>query len=139
MKKLTLNINYLTLAFGLAGGALALADSPSRVIGHGTFESPDDKHEVTGGTSIIKDQQGHLYVVLDKSFQTTHGPALHVVLGKEVDPEIFTEDNSYDVAPLQKFEGAQRYQLPDTLDIENYKSVIIRCKQYKATFGIAEL
>ncbi|MEM1281872.1 MAG: DM13 domain-containing protein [Cyanobacteria bacterium P01_H01_bin.152] len=49
-------------------------------------------------------------------------------------------ENSYEViGNLQSFEGGQRYLIPAELDVEEYGSVVIWCREFNVTFGYAAL
>jgi Electron transfer DM13 len=43
------------------------------------------------------------------------------------------------LAPLTNFTGAQRYPIPDDLNLAEFKSAAIWCRQFNATFGAAAL
>ena len=40
---------------------------------------------------------------------------------------------------LKNYSGAQRYPIPDAIDLRNYQSVVIWCRMANATFGYALL
>jgi hypothetical protein len=40
---------------------------------------------------------------------------------------------------LREFSGAQRYPIPDAINIADYSSVVIWCRMANATFGYAPL
>ena len=43
------------------------------------------------------------------------------------------------VAHLQKVQGEQRYRLPDGIDFDDYRSVLLHCEEYKVLWGGAPL
>jgi hypothetical protein len=43
------------------------------------------------------------------------------------------------LARLQKFSGTQRYAIPATVKLADYKSAVIWCRKFNATFGAAKL
>jgi hypothetical protein len=43
------------------------------------------------------------------------------------------------LAPLESFDGAQRYEIPATINPSDFKSVGIWCRQFNVTFGYAPL
>ncbi|NEQ63853.1 MAG: DM13 domain-containing protein, partial [Moorea sp. SIO4A1] len=43
------------------------------------------------------------------------------------------------LARLQKFSGAQRYAIPDDLNLDEFGSVAVWCRRFNITFGYASL
>jgi hypothetical protein len=100
-----------------------------------------------GGASIIKIKE-RAFLQLDSSFKTSsQGPDLVVVLhrsrnvlGATKPPNHALKGSSYVVlAPLRKYSGTQRYAIPDNINLEDYHSVVIWCRKFNATFGVARL
>lgn len=102
----------------------------------------------TEGTARIVAQGGRSFLELDQSFQTSDsGPDLVVILHRSANALSTTQPPAYPLtegdyvvlAPLQKFSGAQRYAIPDTVNLAEYQSAGIWCRKFNATFGIAAL
>ncbi len=105
----------------------------------GTFMSAE---QPTTGIAKIVTENGHRYLVLNEAFSTNEqGPDLHVLLDMtNQPPQQYQNFNSYvNLGKLQKYSGAQRYPIPDSINLENYKSVVIWCRMANATFGYAPL
>jgi hypothetical protein len=104
----------------------------------GTFQAGE--HPTQGSVSIIT-ENGKRYVALDQNFKSEKGPDLYVILYKTDAPPKggLKKADYYSVAPLKKTSGAQRYALPSTVNIGDYKSVAIWCHKFNATFGYAPL
>lgn len=111
----------------------------------GTFVAGE--HPTTGTVQIIS-EGGQQFVDLGENFQTSEmGPDLVVILHRDADilgstrpPAYPLTEGSYVVlAPLEEFQGAQRYAIPATLNISEYASVAIWCRKFNATFGAASL
>jgi hypothetical protein len=109
----------------------------------GTFVSGEHP---TQGTARIVMKDGKPYLDLDKSFKTSDkGPDLVVilhrsdnVLGSTKPPSYPIQQSDYVIlAPLQKFSGPQSYPIPDNINLADYKSAGIWCRQFNATFGVA--
>ena len=62
-----------------------------------------------------------------------------MVLHKEVVPSKYNDGNTFYVGRLQSFQGEQSYELPEGLDINQYKAVIIYCKKYNVTFASSQI
>ncbi|XFA73507.1 DM13 domain-containing protein [Thermosynechococcaceae cyanobacterium Okahandja] len=102
----------------------------------------------TSGVARILGDSGQLLLELDQSFQTSPmGPDLVVVLHRSNDvigsaqpPAFPLQEGDYVVlAALQSFSGQQRYPIPDTVNLDDYRSVAIWCRRFNATFGAATL
>lgn len=107
----------------------------------GTFVAAE---KPTTGTARIVRENGHHYLELDSAFGASdQGPDLHVLLDSAAKPPMsYDQQNmgSYvNLGKLEKFQGTQRYPIPDSIDPSNYKSVSIWCRMANATFGYAPL
>ncbi len=111
----------------------------------GTFVSGE---HATEGTASIVMENGQPILKLDQGFKTFEmGPDLVValhrsddVLGSTKPPAYPLEEGDYIVlAPLKSFSGAQSYPIPKEISLKDYKSAVIWCRQFNATFGVALL
>lgn len=111
----------------------------------GSFVSGE--HETKGSVSLVS-EEGQNFIELDSDFQTSElGPDLVVILHREADVIGSTNPPAYPlkegdyvvIAPLSQYSGAQRYQIPDNINLADYKSVGIWCRKFNATFGAAVL
>ncbi|MFN5515630.1 MAG: DM13 domain-containing protein [Cyanobacteriota bacterium] len=110
-------------------------------------EFVDGEHPTRGTLKII--QQGDQRLLeLDQTFTTsTSGPDLVVILhrladviGSTVPPAFPIKAEDYVLlAPLQSYNGAQRYLIPASLSLDDFQSVAIWCRRFNATFGAATL
>lgn len=125
--------------------AAPAAVAQSAVLRSGSFV--DGEHPTRGMAQIVG-QNNQRRLELDASFATsTSGPDLFVVLHRLADvigsttPPAFPiqEQDFVLLAPLKQYSGAQSYAIPDDLNLDNYQSVAIWCRQFNATFGAARL
>lgn len=96
----------------------------------------------TTGMAKIVTEGGHRYLEIDSAFSTTdQAPDLHVLLETaEVPPVSYSSFGSYvNLGKLQTVSGAQRYPIPDSIDLAEFKSVVIWCRMANATMGYATL
>jgi hypothetical protein len=100
----------------------------------------------TSGMATIVTENGESYLELDESFQTSdQGPDLFVILHRSDDVLATTEPPAYPLqegdyvilGALEEFTGAQRYPIPAEVDLDDYQSAAIWCRQFNATFGVA--
>jgi hypothetical protein len=105
------------------------------------------EHTTTGVASIVQ-ENGTYFIELDQTFKTSSsGPDLFVILHRSPDilkitkPPAFgiAEGDFVTISPLKSFDGKQRYEIPKNIQPDSYKSVLIWCRQYNATFGFAPL
>jgi len=105
------------------------------------------EHTTTGVANIVQ-ENGTYYIELDQTFKTSSsGPDLFVILHRSPDilkitkPPAFgiAEGDFVTIAPLKSFNGKQRYEIPKNIQPDSFKSVLVWCRQYNATFGFAPL
>lgn len=110
----------------------------------GTFASGEHP---TQGTASIVTKNGKTYLEFDGAFKTSEmGPDLVVilhrsdnVLGSTKPPAYPLKEGDYVfLAELKKFSGAQSYPIPDNVNLEDYKSAVVWCRKFNATFGAAK-
>lgn len=105
----------------------------------GQFRTVDPIHP-TAGTIRLVTENGQRYLDFDETFTTARGPDVRVVLYPQATvPGTLGDDNYLTLAPLQQFTGAQRYAIPDTVNLADYQSVGIWCRRFDVTFGYATL
>lgn len=103
----------------------------------GSFVTTEQDHP-TQGTARIVTENGQRYLEFDSAFDTATGPDVVVILHRGSEIAVKPSAQDYVVlAPLQSFSGAQRYAIPDNLDVEDFQSVGIWCRQFDVTFGYA--
>lgn len=102
----------------------------------------------TQGTASITTKSGQSFIELDKSFKTSSsGPDLVVILHRSDNVIGSTKPPAYPLKKgdyvilgrLQKFSGAQSYAIPKNINLADYKSAVIWCRKFNATFGAAKL
>jgi hypothetical protein len=127
--------NYATPTFS----SYPIEIAQNQVIASGNFRAGE---KPTTGTAKIVEEGGNKYLELDSSFSTSdQGPDLHVLLDITAQPPQSYENlgKTINLGALQSFTGAQRYPIPDAIDISQIKSVVIWCRMANATFGYAPL
>jgi hypothetical protein len=116
-----------------------VAVKPQSLIASGSFVTTEQDHPTNGIAKIVK-VNGKRYLEFDKAFTTAQGPKVRVLLHRNNTVPVNLKAQDYvTIATLQKFDGAQRYEIPDNLDLKDFKSVAIWCKKFNVTFGYARL
>jgi Electron transfer DM13 len=90
----------------------------------------------TEGAARIVTENGKRFLVLDSAFMTDEGPDLLVLLHQEQTPQTYAQ-NYISLGELKNAKGEQRYAIPDGADLDTFRSVVIWCRQFNATFGYA--
>src|SRR5262245_20061468 len=102
----------------------------SRLVATGTFihANPSDPlHWGQGKVSVYERT-----VFLEPDFKVGPGPKYHVYLlpraevRSEADVKAATR---VDLGRLRSFEGSQRYAIPESVNLDEYRSVVIWCEQ----------
>lgn len=115
------------------------------VISSGTFV--DGEHATSGKVTIVT-RNGKRFLELGKDFQTSDmGPDLVVILHRKGDVIASTVPPAYPIkkgdyvilAPLKSFKGAQTYEIPENINLDDFLSAAIWCRKFNATFGAATL
>ena len=112
----------------------AIAAAPS--LASGSFVKSE--HPTQGMVTIIN-SGGTKYLKFDSSFKSDDGPDLIVLLHRQDSPKQYRKGNYLSLGRLQKVAGTQMYKIPAGVDIKQFKSVVIWCRQFNATFGFARL
>ncbi|WP_258040608.1 DM13 domain-containing protein [Pseudanabaena sp. BC1403] len=111
----------------------------------GSFISAE---HTTNGKAKIVQENGTYFIELDEAFKTSeNGPDLFVILHRSPNilniskpPDFAIAENDYAlIAPLKSFNGKQRYEIPNNVQPDRFKSVAIWCRKFNATFGFAPL
>jgi hypothetical protein len=110
--------------------------SPVKVLASGNFV--DSEHPTKGLAEIVT-QNGKNYLRLNKAFRSDEGPDVFVLLHREDSPKEYKKSDYVSLGRLQKTKGKQLYRIPNEVNITEFKSVAIWCRQFNATFGYAPL
>ena len=120
--------------------AMADASDGPTVIGQGQFVDADSFHQGSGQATIyhLPDESN---VLRFENFQVTNGPDLHVLLVKHPAPTSRDEimQNYVDLGSLKGNIGNQNYEIPASVDVSEYQSVVIYCMPFHVIFSTASL
>lgn len=130
----------LFVAAPTATSFAALQESPgANVLHSGEWER---KTQRSAGTWKIYEEGGKTYVSLSEEFRTRNAPDLKIFLSPLAAGETNgrnATDGSLLVAPLKSNRGAQTYELPDSVDLAAYKSILIHCEEFSKLWSAADL
>ncbi|CAN1211406.1 DM13 domain-containing protein [Tumidithrix helvetica PCC 7403] len=112
---------------------------PSNILSTGSFVKAEQPTQ--GGVRIIT-ENGKNYLEVAENFKTSdQGPDLQVILYRTANPpESGIKESDYVIlGKLQKFSGAQRYEIASNVNVKDFGSAAIWCRKFNATFGYAKL
>jgi hypothetical protein len=114
------------------------ASSPIALVS-GEFEEFDNLHNGSGTTTVYQLEDGSLVLRIE-DLEVTNGPDLHVLLVPDADPGGRDDVAGYvDLGELKGNIGDQNYDIPSSIDIADYGSVVIYCQPFHVIFSVAAL
>ncbi|BAQ63046.1 hypothetical protein GM3708_3452 [Geminocystis sp. NIES-3708] len=115
---------------------IKVAQNPVKM---GKFVTVKQEKQTTGEVKIIT-ENGKRYLELSSNFSTAKGPDVQVILHRNSQIGVNPKQNEYfNVAMLKSFQGGQRYLIPDYVNVNEFKSVGIWCREFNVTFAFATL
>lgn len=122
-------MNRRTFALSVAAIAATVLSGPALAGDRtGTFKG-ENGHVTTGGVTVKNGQ-----IVLEKDFSLDGAPDPRVGLGKG---GRFAEGT--DFVPLGAKTGKQTYAVPAGIDVNDYDTVFIWCRQFSVSLGQASV
>ncbi len=115
---------------------VASKTAASSVLASGDFVKAEHP---TNGTAQIIMKNGQKYLKFDSSFKSEDGPDLFVILHRQGTPKRYNKADYVSLGRLKKVNGQQMYLIPNRININNFKSAVIWCRKFNATFGFAPL
>lgn len=123
---MTRQILIFALATALFAAGFGFAQSLT-----GSFEGADRFHRGSGSFTLIE-EDGERFIEFSDDFSSTRGPDLFVWLTNGDDTEGFVN-----LGRLQSANGAQRYAVPDDVDLSQFDRVVIWCRAFRVLFSTA--
>ena len=105
----------------------------------GTWTKKSQK--IAGAWKIVETAEGR-YLELDDAFKTRRAPDLKLFLSPLEAGNVNAKNatsGSVLIAKLKKSKGAQRYELPADLDLDDYQTLVLHCEQYTKLWGVSAL
>lgn len=91
---------------------------------------------VAGHVSVAQDATGRA-LVTSEDFRVGSGPDVLVLLHRDADPKRYGAGEFISLGRMAKFDGAQRFAIPDDVDLSDYASVVLWCRRFDVTFAVA--
>ncbi len=89
-------------------------------------------HPASGTVRIIKTED--ITIVRYENFKTINGPDIYVYLAKDLEAKDFIS-----LGRVKATEGNLNYEIPDNINVEDYKYVLVWCKAFGVLFNWAEI
>ncbi|MEL6601979.1 MAG: DM13 domain-containing protein [Cyanobacteria bacterium J06614_10] len=124
----------------LVAAAPDLATAAGKQLAEQTEGSPfvGAGHPTSGNAKIVE-VDGQRYLEFDEAFSSDSGPDLFVLLHREAEPQSYSQEDYVSLGRIQSFSGAQRYAIPEDVNLSDFQSAVIWCRQFNVTFGYATL
>ena len=117
-----------------AGTTTTVAPGPV-TLSVGAFVSHDHP---TAGTAKVLEVDGQQFVRFE-DLVTDNGPDLIVVLSRNEASSPDVGDDYLDLGALKGNIGNQNYEIPEGVDVADYRSVAVWCRRFSVSFGAAPL
>lgn len=104
-------------------------------ISHGHFVNSENI-KTSGDVEVKLNKKGKVVIAFASNFHTEYGPDLDIYLSKEKQVK---EGSSVRLEALISFNGPLKYTVSKSINISEYKYIVIHCTQYNHWYGTAEL
>jgi hypothetical protein len=143
MRNPFLKFNRLTPAAMLIAAAMSLSANAQSGTPEATGTFHGQVHATSGKVAIYDGKNAEKTLRLTQ-FKTSNGPDVHVVLiaaNDAMDNDNFLDKkiDRVELGKLKGNEGDQNYTIPAGTDLSKFKTVVIYCERFNATFGAAPL
>lgn len=109
------------------------------ILASGRFVTVEQNHPINGQVRIVR-ENGKLYLELSPQFSTISGPDLQIILHRDDKIPVKVSEKDYiTLAKLKNFQGQQRYEIPEDINLDDFQSVGIWCRKFNVTFGAAAI
>lgn len=115
-----------------------MISSPASLANDGADKTFVKKRYTIHGSAKVKDENGQKKLIFSDDFKTKNGPDLKVYLSKHSIEALSSQDvdqNAVRLSVLKSHKGSQSYIIPDDLNLDNFKSVVIQCEAYTVLWG----
>ena len=114
------------------------SDGPM-TLAQGSFASLE--HTATGTAVVLELEDGRRYVRLE-DLETSNGPDLRVILTDQPlsdDWHVWDDGEVVDLGALKGNLGSSNYEIPPSLDLDDFQTAVIWCRRFSVGFAVAPL
>jgi hypothetical protein len=117
-------------------GNVATPTVGPRIVRSGELNFVDAIHNGKGPVRIL--EVGGQRLVRFEDVAITNAPDVHVYLSRETGGG-WDEGTSFYLGPLKATNGSFNYELPATVDVASYRSVVVWCRAFRVLITWADL
>jgi hypothetical protein len=88
-------------------------------------------YDVTGNAVLSASATGSLQLQLSEEFSVQNGPGLYLYLSNNRS----NINGGVEIAPLRSNRGSDLYQIPSTVELEDFNHVLVWCRPFGVGFG----
>lgn len=117
----------------------AAAEESMQALHKGTWTKKS--HKASGEWSIYT-EDGKTYVKLSSDFRTRNAPDLKIFLSPQAASDANgrnATDGAVLISPLSSNAGEQVYEIPASVNLADYQSILIHCERFSKLWSAAEL
>lgn len=117
----------------------AAAEESMQALHKGTWTKKSFK---ASGEWSIYTEDGKTYVKLSSDFRTRNAPDLKIFLSPQAASETNgrnATDGAVLISPLSSNSGEQIYEIPASVDLADYQSILIHCERFSKLWSAADL
>jgi hypothetical protein len=99
------------------------------------------EHATTGSALVIELEDGSRFLRLE-DLETSNGPDLRVIITDQPvseDWHVWDDGEYIDLGPLKGNIGSSNYQIPRSVDLDEFRTAVIWCRRFSVGFGVAPL
>lgn len=99
------------------------------------------EHETAGTALVVQLEDGSRFLRLE-DLETSNGPDLRVIITDQAvsDDWHVWDDGAYvDLGALKGNIGSSNYELPRSVDLDDFRTAVIWCRRFSVGFGVAPL
>ena len=123
--------------FGTAPPSAAeAAATGARVLVRGQLGFIDALHNGKGEVQVV--ETGGKRFVRFENVAITNAPDIHIYLSKDTGGR-YVEANTVYLGPLKATNGSFNYEIPGTVDVAQYKSVVVWCRAFTTLITWADI
>ena len=123
--------------FGTAPPSAAETMTPeARVLARGQLGFVDDLHNGKGEVQVV--EVGGRRFVRFESVAITNAPDVHIYLSKDTGGR-YVEANAVYLGPLRATNGSFNYEIPASVDVAQYRSVVVWCRAFTTLITWADV
>jgi len=101
------------------------------------------KYYNVSGSWSIKTENGNSYLLLHSDFKTSKGPDLKLFITKKDATTLNKKDpvqkHGVLLGKLKSIKGGQKYLIPSSISLSDYKSIVVHCEKFAKVWGAASL